>query len=195
MTILAPCTHQPLSSKSFSKHPSFIQFGRVYAALHRRLKVDRKYCRGRATVLKLEIYLHWLTPSFLILNEREETQVVCIVVSVKPNLSSFKLKHGQQLFQSPCFRGSKNVGGVDVFSNENVVLCMCPLIQEVTGFSLQAATFQKLFFSTEMSQHTNIQLTFSFGRNVICVEPPPRSKIPTVFLVFGFKWPEKQFLL
>lgn len=35
--------------------------------------------------------------------------------------------------------------------------------------------------------------TLDLGRNVICVDPPPKSSIPTVLLVLEYKWPAGKY--
>lgn len=61
-------------------------------------------------------------------------------------------------------------------------------------FSLQHELILALGEELNWSRNiSTLKWTFSFGRNVICVDPPPRSKIPTVVLVSFFRWPKKIF--
>lgn len=61
-------------------------------------------------------------------------------------------------------------------------------------FSLQHVFILALPEELNWSRNISaLKRTFSFGRNVICVDPPPRSKIPTVLLVSFFRWPKKIF--
>lgn len=61
-------------------------------------------------------------------------------------------------------------------------------------FSLQHELILALAEDLNWSRNIwTLQRTFSFGRNVICVDPPPRSKIPTVLLVSFLRWPTKIF--
>lgn len=61
-------------------------------------------------------------------------------------------------------------------------------------FSLQQELILALAEDPNWSRNIwTLQRTFSFGRNVICVDPPPRSKIPTVLLVSCLRWPKKIF--
>lgn len=37
---------------------------------------------------------------------------------------------------------------------------------------------------------SRVSFTFDLGRKVICVDPPPKSRIPTVLFVLEYKWPK-----
>lgn len=59
------------------------------------------------------------------------------------------------------------------------------------SLSGQRRIFKVCFSATVALQrfllHQIPLLTFDFGRNVICVDPPPRSRMPTVLLVLEYK--------
>lgn len=78
------------------------------------------------------------------------------------------------------------------FSQQNINCKQIFGVIKKNIFSMQAELI--LALAEELNYSRNIWTllqTFSFGRNVICVDPPPRSKIPTVLLLSFFRWPKK----